>query len=169
MEDVEPGAEGLRGSLEVLSGGNMDIDVMVFLRNTVVLALEKVNQHDFDVKKGPGRYKVCFGNRFSTVSTKAVAFSLHGALGELIEDEEVAKHTQVPPLERMVEVLAEKVQNMHEHQEYLLARMQRHVETSHTVQTRVMVSTGLEALMLCTVNAVQVLYLKRYIERRRKI
>jgi hypothetical protein len=169
LEDVEPGAEGLRGSFEVVSGGNLDVDVRVFVANKLVFSQDKVNKHDFDVRKGQGRYKVCFGNRFSTMSAKTVAFSLHGGLGELIEDEDVAKHSLVPPLQRMVDVLADKVQKMHEHEEYLLERMNRHIETSHSTSARVMLSTGIEACVLVCVNLLQIVYLKRYFERRRRV
>jgi len=153
----------------VIFGGHLDIDVRVFMDNKLVFSLDKANQHDFDVKKGHGRYKVCFGNRFSTGSGKGLAFSLHGGLGELIEDEEVAKHAQMPPLEKMIEVLADKVQKLHEHEEYLLDRMHRHIAISHSTSARVMLSTGVEAFFLVLVNAVQIWYLQRYFERKRRI
>jgi hypothetical protein len=168
-EIVVEGAPGLKGSFEVLEGGALDIDLIITIGEKPVHSLEFARHGDLDVMNGPGRYHVCFGNRMSTVTEKLVAFSLHGNLGELVEDEDVAKLEHVKPIKNTVAKLADKIQRLQEHERYLTQRLDRHMLTAQSTATRVLVSTGIEAVVLVFVNLAQIWYLRRYFETRRKL
>lgn len=178
-EAAVDGSPGLRGRFEVVEGGNLDVDATVRRlggdtlgwafdrsRSVPLRVFERAQEGDLDALEGPGRYLVCFANRFSTVTGKVVAFSLHGGVGELIEDEEVAKRDMVRPLERLVEQLADKVQQLHDDERYLNDRMKRHMATAHSTATRVSFMTAFEALVLVGVSVAQLLYLRSYFDRR---
>jgi hypothetical protein len=161
---------GLRGRFEVVEGGYLDIDVRVHKnsrRDKVLKEFVKAQEGDLDIPNGgKGKYFVCFTNRMSTLTAKTVAFTLHGGIGELIEDEEVAKQSMVKPLERLVETLADKLQKLQDQEKYLNDRIRRHGETAKSTSIRVSVVTGIEALFLILVNTLQLLFLTSYFERR---
>jgi hypothetical protein len=166
-EQVDEGVPGLKGSFEVIEGGQLDVDLLITKNGQQVHAEAYARQGDIDIAKGSGRYKVCFGNRMSSVTEKHVGFSLHGSLGELIEDEDVAKKEHVRPITIQIQSLADKIQKLQEHERYLNERLNRHMQTAESTAARVLVSTGIEAVVLVVVNLAQILYLRRYFERRR--
>jgi len=66
----------MHNALQVTSGGNFDVDASVMspLNKTVYLAMRKPSglfQWDADVT---GAYRLCFSNRFSSISHKTVSF-----------------------------------------------------------------------------------------------
>lgn len=168
-EVVEEGTSGLRGFFEVIEGGQLDIDVSVSKDGTDVQSFEYAQRGDLDIPKGAGRYKVCFSNRMSSVTEKHVGFSLHGSSGELITDEDVAKKAHLRPVEITVQSLADRIQRLQEVEKLLRERLARHMQTAESTGSRVLVTTGVEALVLLLVNAAQILYLRRYFEKRRTL
>ena len=168
-ELVDDNVPGLKGFFEVIEGGQLDIDVSVTKDDRIVHTLQYAKQGDLDIMKGPGRYRVCFGNTMSSVTSKHVGFSLHGSLGELIEDEDIAKKDDVRPINIQVHTLADKIQRLQEIEHYLTERLQRHMQTAESTSARVIVSTGIEAAVLVFVNLGQIWYLRRYFERRRTL
>ena len=168
-EYVEEGTSGLRGFFEVVRGGQLDIDVSVSKEDALVQTYEYAQQGDLDIPKGPGKYRVCFSNKMSSVTEKHVGFALHGSSGELVTDEDVAKKQHIRPIETTVQNLADKVQRLQEVEKYLHERLKRHMQTAESTASRVLITTGVEALVLLLVNAAQIWYLRRYFEKRRTL
>src|SRR4051794_38237595 len=73
-EMVADNAPGLKGFFEVIEGGQLDIDVNIYKDERVVFTKQFAKQGDLDVLKGPGRYRVCFGNQMSSITPKQVGF-----------------------------------------------------------------------------------------------
>lgn len=158
---------GLRGSFEVIEGGRLDINVLVTLGSKVVHQLTNSRRGDLEVSMGAGTYTVCFT---TSGSNKIVGFSLHGELGGLLEDEDAVKEEEhVKPVKHAIDMLAFKIQKLQEHERYLGERMHRHIQTAENTSNRVFYSTLFEAIVLLAVNLVQVWYMKRYFETRRRL
>lgn len=116
-----------------------------------------------------GDYQVCFGNKLATNAAKQVALSIHaGNMDELIEHEaeNLAEVGHVEKLNDMVQRLARRVSDLKEQEEYLRRRSERHHRTAESNNSRVLLSSVCEALIILAVNLWQIHYLRQFFEVR---
>lgn len=159
--------QSLRGSFEVLEDSSIELSIS--LAGQVVHSIDQAKTGDLDISRGPGEYQVCFHNTANR-QHKIVAFSLHGGLGDSLEDEDVVKHEEhLQPVKHALDQLAFQIKKLQEHERYLGERMHRHIKTAESTSLRVFVYTAVEALVLLCVNLLQVWYMKRYFETKRRM
>lgn len=170
----------LRGSFQVIEGGNLDIDAVIYQpgssdeeRGKMIWSLDRSSQGKFEVAAAKsGLYHICFGNMMSTLSTKSIAFAIHTGHGDLVDDiteEEIVTQKDIKPLESKIRRLSDKISELKEQEQYLLQSLEQHRGVAKSNQQRVHLSTVFEALVLVIVNAWQLYYLRRFFEVKRRI
>ncbi|KAG1318929.1 hypothetical protein G6F62_012096 [Rhizopus arrhizus] len=127
-ENIEVG-EKLTISYQVGDGGNNDIDFWVNDPNGNMI-ISKTKQtsdaHTITANVG-GKYTFCFGNEFSTSSSKKVGFNVHENIQKIHES--VKEHTD--PLEKELFELAESIFNIKAQQEYIVVRERQHRDSKY--------------------------------------
>ncbi|KAF8559069.1 supernatant protein factor, C-terminal domain-containing protein [Imleria badia] len=110
-----------------------------------------------------GRHEYCFSNQMSTMADKEVSFNVHGII-YISEDEDI-----VAPVEREIRSLAIGLLAVKDEQEYIVVREKRHRDTAESTNDRVKWWSVLQAVVLFSVVAWQVYYLKSFFEVKRII
>ncbi|KEG14837.1 cop-coated vesicle membrane protein p24 precursor [Trypanosoma grayi] len=152
----------------VTSGGSMDIDATI---NGPDRSLIWSSQRDPEGRvlfktRVPGRHHFCFSNRMSTITAKVVAFSISvGDAGQDGNKDRVA--TQSDPLERSIMRIQQGFREVQEVQRYLRGRERVHRATTEVANTRVVVWSALEIMIIVFMGVGNVWYLKRIFNRRR--
>lgn len=115
-----------------------------------------------------GVYTYCFGNKMSTMTPKAVMFSMDvGEPPKAGETEsEDANHNK---LEDMIKELSSSLTAVKHEQEYMAVRDRIHRSISESTNRRVVLWAFFEALVLVAMTLSQVFYLKRFFEVRRVV
>ncbi|KAI0035689.1 supernatant protein factor C-terminal domain-containing protein [Vararia minispora EC-137] len=151
---------------QVGGGGHLDIDF--WISDPDVMAMQKqLKQSQGTVSitaKKDGRHEYCFSNQMSSIADKIVSFNVHGVIyvGEG-EDEIVA------PIEREIRLLANGLTAVKDEQEYIVVRERTHRNTAESTNSRVKWWSLLQALVLFSVVAWQIYYLKSFFEVKRVI
>ncbi|CAB4062471.1 TMED2 [Lepeophtheirus salmonis] len=123
--------------------------------------------------RGPhmdGMYKYCFSNQMSTMTPKIVMFTME--IGEAPGDEAAsseggeASHNK---LENMIKELSTALSGVKHEQEYMLLRDRIHRNINDNTNSRVVMWSFFEALVLVAMTLGQVYYLRRFFEVRRVI
>ncbi|KAG1053075.1 hypothetical protein G6F46_004853 [Rhizopus delemar] len=165
-ENIEVG-EKLTISYQVGDGGNNDIDFWVNDPNGNMI-ISKTKQtsdaHTITANVG-GKYTFCFGNEFSTSSSKKVGFNVHENIQKIHES--VKEHTD--PLEKELFELAESIFNIKAQQEYIVVRERQHRDTAESTNSRVKWWSIAQMGLLIAVCFWQVYYLKRFFEVKRAV
>jgi len=151
---------------QVGGGGHLDIDFWIsdptgsaikknirFSTGTASITAEK-----------DGRYEYCFSNQMSTIADKIVSFNVHGVIYVGDEAAEI-----VAPIEREIRSLAHSLSSVKDEQEYIMIRERTHRNTAESTNGRVKWWSILQALVLVSVVAWQVYYLKSFFEVKRVI
>ncbi|KAI0248683.1 emp24/gp25L/p24 family/GOLD-domain-containing protein [Lactifluus subvellereus] len=151
---------------QVGGGGHLDIDFWIkdpdggalkknirFSTGTVSITAEK-----------DGRYEYCFSNQMSSIADKIVSFNVHGVIfiGEDADD-------VVAPIEREIRALAHGLTSVKDEQEYIVIRERTHRNTAESTNSRVKWWSILQTIVLFSVVAWQVYYLKSFFEVKRVI
>ncbi|KAI6004068.1 COPII-coated vesicle protein [Pisolithus albus] len=110
-----------------------------------------------------GRYEYCFSNQMSTMADKQVSFNVHGII-YIPEEADI-----VAPVEREIRSLAIGLLAVKDEQEYIVVRERRHRDTAESTNDRVKWWSVLQAVVLFSVVAWQVYYLKSFFEVKRII
>ncbi|KAI6164943.1 COPII-coated vesicle protein [Pisolithus thermaeus] len=111
-----------------------------------------------------GRYEYCFSNQMSTMADKQVSFNVHGIIYIPEEGRDI-----VAPVEREIRSLAIGLLAVKDEQEYIVVRERRHRDTAESTNDRVKWWSVLQAVVLFSVVAWQVYYLKSFFEVKRII
>jgi len=111
-----------------------------------------------------GRHEYCFSNHMSTIADKIVSFNVHGVIYVGDEAAEV-----VAPIEREIRELAHGLASVKDEQEYIVIRERTHRNTAESTNSRVKWWSILQAVVLFSVVAWQVYYLKSFFEVKRVI
>lgn len=120
-----------------------------------------------------GIYTYCFGNKMSTMTPKAVMFSLdvgeapktHAeASGAAAGDD--SSHNK---LEEQIKELSAALTAVKHEQEYMSVRDRIHRSINESTNSRVVLWAFFEALVLVAMTLGQVFYLKRFFEVRRVV
>lgn len=174
-------------TFEVIDGGFYDIDVKI----TGKLLYNLMNGHD-KFSSGPdgkqihseerassgkytfaahadGVYTYCFGNKMSTMTPKAVMFSMdvgeppkHAEAGAPVD----AEHNK---LEEQIKELSSALTAVKHEQEYMSVRDRIHRSINESTNSRVVLWAFFEAVVLVAMTLGQVFYLKRFFEVRRVV
>lgn len=115
-----------------------------------------------------GVYTYCFGNKMSTMTPKAVLFNLEVGdapkLGEHADPN--ASHDK---LDDMVKELSKTLKSVKHEQEYMAVRDKIHRDINESTNSRVVLWSFFEALILLAMTLGQIFYLKRFFEVRRVV
>ncbi|KAH9173406.1 emp24/gp25L/p24 family/GOLD-domain-containing protein [Lactarius sanguifluus] len=151
---------------QVGGGGHLDIDFWVsspdgnairknirYSTGTVSITAEK-----------DGRYEYCFSNQMSSIADKIVSFNVHGVIYIGDGADEI-----VAPIEREIRALAHGLTSVKDEQEYIVVRERTHRNTAESTNGRVKWWSIMQAVVLFSVVAWQVYYLKSFFEVKRVI
>ncbi|CAD7086991.1 unnamed protein product [Hermetia illucens] len=171
FERVEAGSK-MSVTFEVIEGGFLDIDVKITGPTSNVIysgERESSGKYTFAAHTS-GLHTVCFGNQMSSVVPKVVMFSIdvgdapQGTPGAPAEEE--AGHTK---LEDMIRELSAQLTGVKHEQEYMHVRDKIHRSINDSTNSRVVLWSTFEALVLVVMTIGQVYYLKRFFEVRRVV
>lgn len=116
-----------------------------------------------------GVYTYCFGNKMSTMTPKAVMFSMdvgeapkHAEPGAPVDQE----HNK---LEEQIKELSSALTAVKHEQEYMSVRDRIHRSINESTNSRVVLWAFFEAVVLVAMTLGQVFYLKRFFEVRRVV
>merc|ERR1719166_301068 len=114
-------------------------------------------------------YQYCFSNQMSTMTPKIVMFSMD--IGDAPSDatndgEEEPSHNK---LEDMIKELSTALTGVKHEQEYMQVRDRIHRAINENTNSRVVMWSFFEALVLVAMTIGQIYYLKRFFEVRRVV
>ncbi|KAL1946749.1 hypothetical protein VTO73DRAFT_14853 [Trametes versicolor] len=147
---------------QVGGGGHLDIDFWLADPDNIALG-KHIKQSTGTVSitaKKDGRHEYCFSNMMSTVVDKMVSFNVHGVI--YVDDEDI-----VSPIEREIRQLSHGLTSVKDEQEYIVVRERTHRNTAESTNDRVKWWSILQAIVLFSVVAWQVYYLKSFFEVKR--
>ncbi|XP_059478788.1 transmembrane emp24 domain-containing protein 2 [Neocloeon triangulifer] len=168
FDKVEAGTKmGLM--FEIAEGGFLDIDVKIVGPDGRVIyqgERETSGKYTFAAHV-PGVYTYCFSNQMSTMTPKVVLFNMDigEAPKEASEDTE-AHHNK---LDDMIRELSSTLTGVKHEQEYMQVRDRIHRAINESTNSRVVMWSFFEALVLVAMTLGQVFYLKRFFEVRRVV
>ncbi|KAJ7591328.1 emp24/gp25L/p24 family/GOLD-domain-containing protein [Mycena floridula] len=149
---------------QVGGGGHLDIDFWLSDPEQHLLG-KQVKQSTGDLSitaEKDGRYEYCFSNQMSAIADKIVSFNVHGII--YVSGDDV-----VAPIEREIRSLSNGLAAVKDEQEYIVVRERRHRDTAESTNSRVKWWSVLQAIVLFSVVAWQVYYLKSFFEVKRVI
>jgi hypothetical protein len=165
-------------TFEVIDGGFYDIDVKISGPDGKnIHQEERASSGKFTFAAHmDGVYTYCFGNKMSTMTPKAVMFSMDvgeapkpgadGAVGGAGSGPEDSSHNK---LEEMIKELSASLTGVKHEQEYMAVRDRIHRSINESTNSRVVLWAFFEALVLVAMTLGQVYYLKRFFEVRRVV
>jgi len=151
---------------EVVEGGALDIDVRIEGPDGKDIhsgERESNGKYTFAAHLD-GVYKYCFSNQMSTTTPKHVMFTME--IGETPNPDEHIDHNK---LEEMVKELSQSLTGAKHEQEYMEVRDRIHRAVNDNTNSRVVMWSFFEALVLVAMTVGQVYYLKRFFEVRRVV
>ncbi|XP_055374744.1 transmembrane emp24 domain-containing protein 2 [Condylostylus longicornis] len=159
-------------TFEVIDGGFMDIDVKITGPQQNIIyngESESSGKYTFAAHT-TGIYTACFGNLKSTMTPKVVMFSIE--VGDAprptagAPDKDEIGHTK---LEDMIRELSGTLTSVKHEQEYMHVRDKIHRTINESTNSRVVMWSTFEALVLVVMTVGQVYYLKRFFEVKRVV
>ncbi|XP_034478374.1 transmembrane emp24 domain-containing protein 2 [Drosophila innubila] len=171
FENVEGGTK-FGVTFEVIDGGFYDVDIKITGPDQhVMYETEKESSGKYTfVAPSKGAYTVCFNNERSSMTPKLIMFSIE--LGEPPQrapgapGQEEVGHTK---LEDMILELSGKLTSVKHEQEYMHVRDKIHRSVNESTNSRVVLWSTFEALVLVLMTVGQVYYLKRFFEVKRVV
>ncbi|XP_065087469.1 transmembrane emp24 domain-containing protein 2 [Ochlerotatus camptorhynchus] len=157
---------------ETVEGGFLDIEVRIVGPDQKVIyqgEKESSGKYTFSAYE-TGIYHYCFSNKMSTLTPKVVMFSMEigdapkGTIGAVNEGE--AGHTK---LEDMIKELSGTLTSIKHEQDYMHVRDRIHRSINESTNSRVVMWSVFEALVLVVMTVGQVYYLKRFFEVKRVV
>ncbi|XP_055621733.1 transmembrane emp24 domain-containing protein 2 [Toxorhynchites rutilus septentrionalis] len=157
---------------ETVEGGFLDIEVRITGPDEKVVyqgEKESSGKYTFSAYES-GLYHYCFSNKMSTLTPKVVMFSMEigdapkGTIGAVNEGE--AGHTK---LEDMIKELSGTLTSIKHEQDYMHVRDRIHRSINESTNSRVVMWSVFEALVLLAMTVGQVYYLKRFFEVKRVV
>ncbi|XP_052259284.1 transmembrane emp24 domain-containing protein 2-like [Dreissena polymorpha] len=115
-----------------------------------------------------GAYRYCFSNKMSTMTPKVVKFTVD--LGDKPKQEEnMDGDEHHNKLAEMINELSNSLTGVKHEQEYMEVRERTHRAINDNTNSRVVLWSFFEALVLVAMTLGQVYYLKRFFEVRRVV
>mmetsp|Transcript_33316 Transcript_33316/g.61949 ORF Transcript_33316/g.61949 Transcript_33316/m.61949 type:complete len:208 (-) Transcript_33316:209-832(-) len=154
------------GSYSVAAGGNLDIDLRVTdaLGKTLYENLGYSDDSFAFVANQDGKYKVCFSNAMSSLTSKTVSFNIY--VGTALVDHEIAKKEHLDPLENSILLLGESLQFVVNDQQYLITRERLARSTNASTKSRVFWLNFFETLVLFAVGGFQMFHLRQFLDKK---
>ncbi|ORC88270.1 cop-coated vesicle membrane protein p24 precursor [Trypanosoma theileri] len=176
IEDIS--AVGVKVFLHylVVSGGSLDIDVTITgPGNDLIWTSQRDPEGRVLFKtRAIGRHTFCFSNKMSTITEKVVAFSImvgngesSGGVGAPINSGEQPSAKGKDPLERSIMRIQQGLREVQEVQRYLRGRERVHRATTEVANTRVVLWSTLEIVVIALMGVGNVWYLRRMLNKRR--
>ncbi|KAJ8956241.1 hypothetical protein NQ318_014973 [Aromia moschata] len=155
-------------TFEIAEGGFLDIDVRIIGPDGKIIyegERETSGKYTF-AAHAKGVYTYCFSNKMSTMTPKVVMFNM--ALGETPKAE-AQEGESTNKLEEMIRELSASLTGVKQEQEYMQVRDRIHRSINESTNSRVVMWSFFEALILVAMTVGQVYYLKRFFEVRRVV
>ncbi|KAI9594256.1 emp24/gp25L/p24 family/GOLD-domain-containing protein [Syncephalis fuscata] len=160
FEDLKIG-NTLSISYEVGFGGQQKIDFSLMDSTGRVVQVSAQQNAGFYTATADrdGQYTYCFNNHMNDGQLKTVSFYIH-------EDHH---NKEDEPLQEEIRTLTRNVQEIREHQEYIIQRERAHRNTAESTNDRVKWWSVAETVIVLGVAFFQVNYLKRFFEVKRVV
>eukprot|EP01108_Squamamoeba_japonica_P004882 TRINITY_DN383_c0_g1_i2.p2 TRINITY_DN383_c0_g1~~TRINITY_DN383_c0_g1_i2.p2 ORF type:complete len:205 (+),score=61.46 TRINITY_DN383_c0_g1_i2:128-742(+) len=165
--------DALTVEFQVKKGGFLDVDLRVEDPSGGVLH-EQARQSDGRVTlaaQSAGLFKICFGNKFSSLTTKTLDFDIHTSSRpqQPMTELEAARAEDVTGIENSIFQLGEGLEGVESAVRYTRGRMTIHHNTNRSTHQRVAYWNSVEAVVVVLSAIFQVWWLRRFFETRRAI
>jgi len=156
-------------TFEVIEGGFLDIDVRVLgPENEEIIKRERESNGKVTFAAAKtGTYTYCFSNKMSTMTPKGVMFSMEIGEPQAAVAEQGESHST--KLTEMIRELSSALVGVKHEQEYMEVRDKIHRKINESTNSRVVMWSFFEAVVLVAMTVGQVYYLKRFFEVRRVV
>lgn len=168
FDKVEAGTKmGL--TFEIAEGGFLDIDVRILdPKGSPIYQGERETSGKYTfAAHTPGTYTYCFSNKMSTMTPKIVMFNM--AIGESPKGDDQPEGENANKLEEMIRELTNSLSGVKQEQEYMQVRDRIHRSINESTNSRVVLWSFFEAVILIAMTVGQIYYLKRFFEVRRVV
>ncbi|XP_076036214.1 transmembrane p24 trafficking protein CHOp24 [Oratosquilla oratoria] len=159
-------------AFEVAEGGFLDIDIKIVGPDGKVVyqgERESNGRYTFPATMD-GVYTYCFSNKMSTMTPKIVMFSMDVSDASAPKEEaEQAESGDNNKLEGMIKELSAALSGVKHEQDYMEVRERIHRAINDNTNSRVVMWSFFEALVLVAMTIGQVYYLKQFFEVRRVV
>ncbi|KAJ1987233.1 p24 complex component [Dimargaris cristalligena] len=149
-------------------GGNDLVDFMV--TGPDGLSIKNILQQnsanfDFPEHLASGKYTYCFMNPTSSPTDKTINFHAHG----VDHDELMPIEEKASPLEKEVIQLAQSIERILDHHDYMIVREEEHRDTAESTNSRVKWWAAVQIFLVGAACAWQIWYLKSFFEVKRVV
>lgn len=155
-------------TFEISEGGFLDIDFWILGPDQNIIhkgERESSGKYTFAAHAN-GIYTYCFSNKMSTMTPKVVMFNMEVGEAPKTDEKEEADNNK---LESMIKELTTSLTSVKHEQEYMGVRDRIHRNINESTNSRVVIWSFFEAVVLVTMTAGQIFYLKRFFEVRRVV
>eukprot|EP00088_Acartia_fossae_P023815 TRINITY_DN24818_c0_g1_i1.p1 TRINITY_DN24818_c0_g1~~TRINITY_DN24818_c0_g1_i1.p1 ORF type:complete len:203 (-),score=41.10 TRINITY_DN24818_c0_g1_i1:329-937(-) len=155
-------------TFEVAEGGFLDIDVRIVGPDSKPIhqgERESNGKYTFSAEND-GIYRYCFSNKMSAMTPKIVMFNMD--ITEATKEHEDGGVDQ-NKLEEMIQELGTTLTGVKHEQEYMAVRDRIHSSINDSSNSRVVLWSVFEAVVLLSMSIGQIYYLKRFFEVRRVV
>jgi len=154
---------------QVVSGGNYDVDVVIYGPGETILHQAQRKQYDsidFNTKE-KGEFYFCFSNEFSSFTHKLIYFDFVAGDEPPLTDEMGAHHTALTQLEMSTVRMHEALKIVRDYQTHHRLREAQGRDTAEYLNERTQYWSLGEAILLVSVGLAQVFILRRFFTDKR--
>ncbi len=154
----------------MISGGNNDVDVVLYDPDNMILYEDKRKQfytHDFTAKK-KGDYQFCFSNEFSSFTHKLVYFDLQvGSDDQPLTPDLGSHHTALTQLEMATVRIHESLKMVKDYQTHHRLKEMAGRDGAEFLNERVQYWSLGESIIFMTIGLTTVFILRRFFASKR--
>jgi p24 family protein beta-1 len=166
---TEPVARDVTATFQfaVTHGGKLDINAQIYDESHRLLDSWTLATTGKYVAKGDAsnnKFKVCFDNSMARFTPKWVSFSFHHG-----PHPAAAKVEHLDPIEKQIETLAARIDDLQNTQLRLRESEKNHRATIEDSNERVLLWAVFETVALFGMGIFQIIFLKRFLERKTSV